>query len=278
MARTIEEIKAVIAADFMSNTGAAEIYGFTPGEKFTARFSKVSVENTLFYIVACAVWVVETLFDTHKSDVETRIEQLLPHTTRWYRGKALNFLYGYKLLTDSDEFDTAGKSEADIEAARVVKYAVSAEEGSKLVIKVAGESADGTREPISAEACNALSDYFAEIKDAGVKIELVNRPADTYGCSLTVWYNPTAYAETVEQACRAAIREYVENLPFNGRYTNADLVARVCEVTDVVTAQLTRATVEGEVIDGYHYPAAGYFAVADDKIIITMNPYDNEQV
>ena len=93
-----------------------------------------------------------------------------------------------------------------------------------------------------------------------------------------MWYNPTADSELVKQACRAAIREYVENLPFNGRYTNADLVARVCEVADVVTAQLTRATVEGANIDGYHYPAAGYFAVTDDNISITMTPYGNEQV
>lgn len=46
------------------------------------------------------------------------------------------------LVADTDYYDTAGMSDADIEAARVVKYAAATEssDASLLTIKVAGEN------------------------------------------------------------------------------------------------------------------------------------------
>ena len=62
MARTIAEIKDGIAGDFMRNEDVARAYGFEAGDSFTAHFSKASVESVLFYIFACAAWIVESLF------------------------------------------------------------------------------------------------------------------------------------------------------------------------------------------------------------------------
>lgn len=77
--RTIDQIKESIAADFMKNEEVAEAFGFRAGDDFAAHFSKVSVVNLLFYIFAAAAWVVEKLFETHRSDIEMRIEEILPH-------------------------------------------------------------------------------------------------------------------------------------------------------------------------------------------------------
>ena len=144
--RTIEEIKETICADFMRNESVAELFGFTPGDSFTSHFSKVSVIGILFYIFAVAAWTLEKLFDTYKDEVDTRIEEIIPHRPRWYRDKVLAFMKGKTLIADTDRYDTTAMTEDAIAAVRVVKHAVAVEnrDASLLTIKVAGEK-DGKR-------------------------------------------------------------------------------------------------------------------------------------
>ena len=95
--RTIEQIKESIAADFMRNEHVAELFAFTPGDSFTAHFSKVSVIGILFYIFAVAAWTLEKLFDTYRGEVDARIEEIIPHRPRWYRDKVLAFMKGWPI-------------------------------------------------------------------------------------------------------------------------------------------------------------------------------------
>ena len=69
MARTITEIKATITTEFMGSDVMATIYGFTKNDSFDERFSKVSFESILFYIIAFVAFTIEKLFDTHKQEV-----------------------------------------------------------------------------------------------------------------------------------------------------------------------------------------------------------------
>ena len=197
--RTIEEIKETICADFMRNESVAELFGFTPGDSFTSHFSKVSVIGILFYIFAVAAWTLEKLFDTYKGEVDTRIEEIIPHRPRWYRDKVLAFMKGKTLIADTDRYDTEGMTEDAIAAARVVKHAVAVEnrDASLLTIKVAGEK-DGKRCRLDAETEAQLAAYIAEIKDAGVRTALVNIDPDRFNCEADVYYDPMLVAETVE--------------------------------------------------------------------------------
>ena len=115
--RTIEQIKESIAADFMRNEHVAELFAFTPGDSFTAHFSKVSVIGILFYIFAVAAWTLEKLFDTYRGEVDARIEEIIPHRPRWYRDKVLAFMKGKTLVPDTDRYDTEGMTEDAIAAA-----------------------------------------------------------------------------------------------------------------------------------------------------------------
>ena len=169
--RTIEEIKETICADFMRNESAAKVYGFTAGDSFSAHFGILSIESILFYLFAVAAWALEKLFDTYKGEVDTRIEEIIPHRPRWYRDKVLAFMKGKTLIADTDRYDTTAMTEDAIAAARVVKHAVAVEnrDASLLTIKVAGEK-DGKRCRLDAETEAHLASYIAEIKDDGVRI------------------------------------------------------------------------------------------------------------
>ena len=274
MARTVTEIKESLAADFMRNEAAASAYEFTPGDKFTERFSKVSVENVLFYVVACAVWVLECLFDAHTADVDSRIDEILPHRPKWYRDKALRFMKGKVLLPDSDEYDTSTMSEEEIAATRVVKHAVAVEsrETSILTVKVAGES-DGRRAPLDEETVQQLEAYFAEIKDAGVRINVVNKEGDPFSCEVDIYYDAMLTPETVKNDCEAAIKSYIENIPFNGEYTNMALVDTLQGVDGVKVVELTRASTGGAAINARYVPDAGYFTVG--TLTLNLKAYNN---
>ena len=263
--RTIAEIKGTIAADFMNNASMAQQYGFTRGEKFDECFSVVSIESVLFYIVAAAVWVLECLLDEHKSDVEAEIEQIMPHRPKWYRDKALAFMLDKPLVTDTDRYDTTGMEEAEIRAAHVVKYAAATESADTalLTIKVAGET-DGELAPLAQDAETQLTAYLAEIKDAGVRIALVNQEADRFSCEIDIYYDATMAAATVRQSVERTIGSYIGGLPFNGEYTNMALVDALQTVDGVRIAELRSAevVVNGEStptpINARYLPAAGY--------------------
>ena len=279
MARTIEEIKKDITAEFMRNEYVAESFGFTPGDSFTAHFSNVSILGILFYVFAVAAWTLEKLFDSYRTEVDARIDEIIPHRPKWYRDKVLDFMKDHVLIPDTDRYDTTGMSEDAIAAAKVVKHAVASEseDASLLTIKVAGEEG-GRRCKLDTETERQLAAYIAEIKDAGVRPALVNADPDRFNCEVDIYYDPMLVAQTVETACREAIREYIENLPFNGEYTNMALVDELQKVEGVKIVEFKGASTSpaGEsittAIDARTVPAAGYFVMQDVKL--TMKAYD----
>lgn len=279
MARTIQDIKSEIAREFMRNEQAAERYGFALGSAFGDCFSAVSVENILFYVWAVCAWTVEQLVARHRKEVTAELEALIAHRPKWYRDKVLQFMEGKELEADRDTYATDGMSESDVLAARVVKHAVAteSEDASLLTIKVAGESG-GARCPLTAEQERQLKAYICEIKDAGVRVALVNMEADTFDCSVDVYYNAMLEPEAVRRACEVAICEYIENLPFNGEYTNMALVNRLQTVEGVRIVELrgsmARAANESSVrhINARLMPAAGYFQPGEIKV--NMVAYD----
>ncbi len=277
---TISEIKDSIMSDFMSNENIASAYGFTTGSSFYDYFSKVSVESLLFYIVAVAIYTVESLFVQHKNDVGEEIESIMPHRAKWYRDKVLSFMKDKVLITDTDEYDTASMSDAEIEACKVVKYATATEntEASILTIKVAGEI-DGTRCPIDQDTQTQLMSYISYIKDAGVRVSLVNQIADVFNCEISVYYDAQKTASDVESAIRKSISYYIANLPFNGEYSNMSLVDALQQVEGVKIVEIKNASamVSGDStvteINAKYTPFAGYFT-AGHSIKIEMNVYE----
>ena len=282
MARNITEIKTEIAREFMRNESAAQLYGFAPGSEFGDVFGAASIENILLYVWAVCAWSVEQLVSRHKEEVTAELEELIAHRPKWYRDKVLRFMAGKELEPDSDIYDTTGMSEGDIAVARVVKHAVVMEsrDASLLTIKVAGESG-GVRKPITAEQEKQLKAYISEIKDAGVRTALVNMEADTFDCTVDVYYNAMLEPDTVQTACRDVISNYIENLPFNGEYTNMALIDRLQVVEGVKIVELRGSTAKAAnestttQINARLTPAAGYFKPG--SITVNMIAYDRQE-
>lgn len=284
MARTIEDIKKDMTDSFIENQAVISAYGLTAGKTFDEQFSRVSIESILFYVFAVALWSLEKLFDLHVSEVDSRIEQLEPHTLRWYVNKTKAFLYGHKLVADSDYYDTSNLSEAEIEEDRIVKYAVASESNTVVYIKVAGEK-NGKPWPLTDSQIAALNSYINTIKDAGVSVQLRNEQADLMRISLVVYYDPTLLsADGVSLADGSTpvddtVKSVITNLPFNGIYRNTDLLAALqalsgVEVVDIskVEAKPRNADSFTEVV-GFNRPYSGYFEI--ESLDVTYIQYSS---
>lgn len=285
MARTVEEIKKDMTAEFMKMEAVKSRYGLDGSKSFADCFSMASLENIIFYVFAVAVWALEKLFDLHRADVDARIEQLEPHTLRWYVSKAKAYMQGQKLVTDCDYYDTANMTEQDIAAAKVVKYAVATESNTVVYIKVARE-VDGNPAALTAGQLEGLTSYMNEIKDAGVSVQLRNEPADQMRISLLIYYDPTLLiidangngSQNGKDPVRETTKQVIENLPFNGMFRKSDLMAALqalpcVEVADIKSVKVKpRNGAEWQTVEGYDRPFSGYYSI--DALTVDYQPYN----
>lgn len=278
--RSIAEIKESITTAFMANADVQKIYGFKAGEGFSDHFGRLSVENVLMYVVAVCCHVVEVLMDNHRKEVDEMLGSRLPHRLRWYRDRVLEFMIDSELNSDSGQYDTTGMSEKDISEARVVKYAAVSEriEDGVLQIKVAGEDANGKRCQLEEVTETQLKAYIGEIKDAGVRIDLINRNPDKFNAEIDVYYNAIYKEEDVEASCIEVAQSYVENLDFDGVLYLAELSDALRKVAGVKTVAIKEAIEYDEVadetvkIEAYKRPQAGYYGLG--LLVLNMCVYE----
>lgn len=295
MARSISEIKAEIAQTFISQDAIVTAYGLDGKKSFDKAFSPISVESIMFYVVASCMWVLEKLFDRHSEEVSERIEQMRPHTLRWYVAKTLAYMHDKDLIMEdgvavADYYDTSGMTGEEIEKKRIVKYAVATEDNTQVLIKVAKKDNNGQPTQLKPVELAGLKHYLSQVKDAGVSIRVLNEPADTMNAELLVIFDPavlkaeyldgeadagqeyrhislTRVDDDTVDVINEAVSRVISQLPFNGEYRNSDLMKAVQEVEGVRVADIVKVeTAPGGAnlytpVVGYRRPQSGYYAL-----------------
>ena len=289
MARSISQIKAQIAETYISDPTVREAYGITKDRSFDSLFSPVSVESVIFHVVASCIWVLEKMFDRHSADVGQAIESLRPHTLRWYCSMAMRYMRGRDLImadgvAATDSYDLTDLSDDEIQAARVVRYAVASEDTTGIYIKVAGADSDGRPCQLDPDDHKGLIHYMSQIKDAGVRVTVLNDPADLIRVKLMVLYDPAILTAThlspkgLDSMADISLRDaddadviaqavtgVVSRLPFNGEYRNSDLLAAVkavpgVRVADIISVEAAPGGTDNfSRVVGFRRPASGYY-------------------
>ncbi|WP_315543868.1 nucleotidyltransferase [Capnocytophaga leadbetteri] len=268
MARTIQEIQTLILQAKAQEPALNELNST----------SKVAIWRLWVYIIAVAIWSLEKLFDQHRADIDKRLAELKPHTARWYRSKALAFQYGFDLLPDSDKFNNQGHTEEAIEASKIVKYSavIESKNEGRLIVKIAGEQGE-LLQPITDAQKQAFEAYLQEIKDAGVRLSVVNYQPDVLHLQMKIIYDPLVLDSNGQSIIHATkpveetIKSYLKRLPFNGELVLAHLIdalqqAEGVKIPHLVLAQSKNITSSGEygafeTIEISKIPTAGYFTI-----------------
>lgn len=296
MARSISQIKEQIAAAFMADPAVRKLYDLQGTETFSDVFPSVSVEGVLLYVFACGMWVIETLFDRHRAEVDDALANRMPHTLQWYIHKAKAFQ-----IDDSLPTDGSGQIVSDVYARitpkkQIVRYAVAQEDAGTLLLKLAKyRSADDPRpEALQEREIDAVRRYFSQIKDAGVPLSIVSNRPDLMALNLTIHYNPMILHPDTKNGeedlydasggkglVRAAVERVIENLPFNGTCRKSDLMAAIYAIDGVDVVDVTRMRVAPPKttdaipayvpVTGYCVPGSGYFRL--EQLAIILKPY-----
>lgn len=270
MARTIEEIQYRILTAIASDQALSTQLTST---------SKVAVFRLFTYIIASSIWLLESIFDNHKKEIDTALYEQKSGTPRWYRNMSLAFQYGFDLLVDSDKFDNTGYTDDQIEASKIIKYCSVKEsiESNRLTIKVVGESGDAL-EPLDDTQITAFLQYMSEVKYAGVKLNVVNNPADKLLLNMQIYRDVLVIDKNGvsilngDKPVEKAIRAYMKALPFDGVLVLNDLIAHLRAVEGVNNANITIATssfyntatnsyTAFQPINVKTIPVAGYFEI-----------------
>lgn len=274
MARSIKEIKKSMTDAFMADRTIRQTYGLSGTAGFDDTFSAVSIENILFYIVASAIYVLETIFDRFRSDVDDRLSTSILATIPWYHKICLEFQYGDELVYDEStgQFRYAQVDESK----QVVKYAAVRDSGGGVTILVSGEDSNGNPEALSDDVLKVFRQYLSKRKPAGIMVDAYSFNPDKIQINITVQYDAmllnsdgSVIASPSVFPVEDAINGYLKNIVYGGTFNKTKLIDAVQAATGVVdvvinTISVISGTGTVTVITGNNYTSStGAFRAED---------------
>lgn len=301
MARSINEIQAEILNAKNNSTTLNALEVLTPQEKSSLAVnatSKVAIWRLWVWVVAFSQFLQEQYWDAFRTEIEKRIAASRIHTPKWYREKALDFLFGIALVPDTDYYDTSNLTDAQIAAAQIVANAASVrvvQNGygtlrMKVVQNVGGEYA-----PVLTAHLEALDVYFNQhIADAGTVVTVTTGNADLLKLKLDIYYNPLLLRADGSRLDGSSanpvitqIKNHLKSIDFeNGKLVLTYLTDALQKVEGVVlpvireayskygTYNYTDIGVQNVgIINEIRVADAGYMKLDESELLINYIPY-----
>ena len=241
MAREVAEIKKSMTDAFMADETIRDRYGLSVNDTFSGKFSSVSIENILFFILAACYHVLEMIFDQHKRDVEDKISMAVVASVPWYYKLALAFQYGDSLIlnerTQQYEYATVDENK------QVVKYAAVRDKGTSVQILVSGDE-DGSPVALSNDVLTVFKQYMNRVKIAGVILNITSKESDRVSINATITIDPLVLDEDGtrlsdgSKPVETAIKEHLKNITYGGTFNKTKLVDAIQAVEGVLDVEL----------------------------------------
>ena len=264
MARTIPDIQAAIAA---ARAARPELAGLTSP-------SATAIYRLIEYVVAVAQWAHETLWDRFRADVDAVIAAAPAGTVPWYAARALEFQQDDQLVVLA-----SGKPgyAPGATGAKIVTRATAKENDltGRLFIKVAKNGATpGTLAALATAELVQVQGYFARLRFAGTRLEVVSREADRLQLTATVYYDPLLNVPALKAATAAAVGTYLAGLDFDGQLYVARVEDAIQAVAGVQDVQLVRVAArtgsDAPTVFGRVYETAAGYVVPEDTSGLTL--------
>lgn len=258
---------------FMCDAAIREKYGLSVEDTFSSKFSSVSIENILFFIVAACCHVVEKLFDQYKIDLENKIAHVVVASVPWYYKKALAFQYGDSLVLDETTQQYV-YSKID-EDKQVVKYAAVRDKGTSVQILVSGDES-GNPVPLSNDVLTVFKQYMNRVKVAGVILNITSNPSDHLLLKASVTIDPLVLNDDGvslsdgSKPVEEAIAKHLKNILYGGTFNKTKLVEAILSVDGVQDVELQECRYKSDgdasytLLSGNNYTGNGGSYIADN--------------
>ena len=183
--------------------------------------SKMSILDSFTWVVSACIWAFENVLDVFKVDVAKDLQNRINGTPAYYANALLKYQKGDQLEMNEEGTAFSYPNVTDDEDKRIitkVSYSEYSENGyydKTLLLKIAtGEPGDYHR--IEEEDMAAIRAYMHQISFAGTHLNIVSRNGDVLIPRVTVYYDGAVTSEEVYDNIEAALKQYIEELDFNG--------------------------------------------------------------
>lgn len=225
--RTFDEIKDEIIE---ARKEKFDIRGIVPK-------SIISVQNLWTSIVAQVIQSFETVNLLTFEEIDDALSTRINGTPQWYVDQAKLYQHGDELQVLNGGLNI-GYPIID-EGKKIITRASYAEEAlgvdKKIVIKVAKGDV-GALAPLSIEEYIGLEKYFQKIKFAGTNVDILSNKGDILIPRFKVYHNGFLESADMLTNIKDAIKEFMQELPFDGILFRSALVDKIIAldyVTDV---------------------------------------------
>lgn len=248
MARKIKQIKKAMTDEFMADQFIREKYGLKASDTFDAAFSAVSFESILFGIVASAVYVLESLFDAFRRDVDNKVATAVLASIPWYHKICMAYQHGDTLVYDEKTMQY-GYAALD-PSKQLIKYAACRDRMGYVSILVAGADSQGRPQALDSGVLNAFKKYIENVRPAGIPVEIQSTAPDSIRLEMTVQYdrllmNPdgTLISNTAIRPVEEAVKSYLASIEYGGVFNKTRLIDAVQAAEGVQDVVLHAAAV-----------------------------------
>lgn len=273
MARTVTEIYNDMIAE---KETMATLSGLQPDPDSFQTFlddltttSKVAIWRLMFYVVAVAIFIHESLWDIKLVELEDAALRAIPGTERWWYEQCLLFQYGDALSWVDGKYQYVPVDTT----AQIIISAAALGVGGALQLKVAKDDGSGFPTALSAAEVSSFEAYVDQIKPAGTITTVISETADLLHIVYDVYYNPlllnpdgSLISDAGVFPVEDAITNHISNLQFNGYLYLSELedaIQGAIGVNDFErnTAEAKYGALAYAAIDVKYNANAGYMAI-----------------
>lgn len=255
MARTINDIQETILTAIQQTPELTALEVLTAQEQIITdadSTSKVAVWRLWVWVFSFAQFIQEQYWEIFRAEIETRIAQSRIHNPKWYREKALEFLFGVPLVQDKDYYDLSVLTPQQIATAKIISNAAPVrivQNGyGTLRLKVV-RTVNGEYAPLTQQQLVALNIYFNEnVADAGTVVNATTGDADLLKLKLDIYYNGLVLSAdgsrldgTDATPVINQINNYLKSIKFNGSLILDRLEKEIGKIEGVDIAKIDKA-------------------------------------
>ena len=268
--RSIEEIKAEIGAEYIRHPKVIERYGLEAGKSFDEQFSKLSIENLLFYAVATVIYSIEWIRETFLADVETAKKESMCGNAMWYRQQCLQFEYDNASPLVWDEEKVSWRYAEEKPENRILNACCVSETSEGIVVIKVNKKENNKTVPLTKTELLSFQNFVEKIKIAGTIIGVYSKKPDILYCEMKIYYDSLRKKSTeLEEAINNASNTYLQNLPFGGIYSINKHIQAIMAVDGVESVKPMNVSIKSDTetvfmvcsgkIEKTHFsPSSGY--------------------
>lgn len=207
-----------------------------------------SVTGVLTYLKrlwATLVQQLEGWADQIVQDIEATADRFQVGTLAWYVEQAKRYQWGHPVVVMGGRVTYAEV----VPSARLIAQAAATETATgRLLLKVVKQPvAAGPMSPLTAEELTAFRAYMAQVKWAGVGLDVVSLPADELRIEVRVKVDPLVLSgsgalltDAAQRPAQAAVERYLQRLPYDSRFTWTGLTDALQTLPGVVDFTITK--------------------------------------